>query len=116
MSILDKLRRSGAKAKEQAEQVVEQHGDKIAAGLEKTGEVASKVTGHRFDDKIDKGVSKAKERLEQHGDDASASGPAASSSDTTTSSTSQPPPTASEVAADSPPSDTDADEDAGSTT
>jgi MT0933-like antitoxin protein len=73
MSILDKFRGSANKAKEQAEHVVEQHGDKIASGIEKTGEAVSKVTGHRFDDKIDKGVSKAKERLE--GDDASASPP-----------------------------------------
>lgn len=64
MSILDKLRGSRSKAKEQAEHVVEQHGDKIATGIEKTGEVASKVTGHRFDDKIDKGVTKAKEPFE----------------------------------------------------
>jgi hypothetical protein len=71
MSILDKFRGSANKAKEQAEHVVEQHGDKIASGIEKTGEAVSKVTGHRFDDKIDKGVSKAKERLE--GNDASAS-------------------------------------------
>lgn len=73
MSILDKFRGSANKAKEQAEHVVEQHGDKIASGIEKTGEAVSKVTGHRFDDKIDKGVSKAKERLEGH--DTSASPP-----------------------------------------
>jgi MT0933-like antitoxin protein len=68
MSILDKLRGRASKAKEQAENVVDQHGDKIASGIEKTGEAASKVTGHRFDDKIDKGVSKAKERLERQDD------------------------------------------------
>jgi hypothetical protein len=75
MSLLDKLRGSRSKAKHQAEQVVEQHGDKIAGGIEKTGEAVSKATGHRFDDKIDKGVSKAKERLEQQGGDASAGPP-----------------------------------------
>lgn len=73
MSILDKFRRSANKAREQADHVVDQHGDKIATGIEKTGEAVSKVTGHRFDDKIDKGVSKAKERLE--GDNESASEP-----------------------------------------
>jgi hypothetical protein len=73
MSILDKFRGSANKAKEQAEHAVEQHGDKIATGIEKTGEAVSKVTGHRFDDKIDRGVSKAKERLEGDGGDASAS-------------------------------------------
>ncbi len=67
MSLFDKIMGSRSKAKQQAEQVVEQHGDKIATGLEKTGEAVSKVTGGRFDDKIDKGVTKAKERLEQSG-------------------------------------------------
>ncbi|HYJ69649.1 MAG TPA: antitoxin [Nocardioidaceae bacterium] len=70
MSILDRFRGSAKKAKEQAEHVVDQHGDKIASGVEKTGQAVSKVTGHRFDDKIDKGVSKAKERLEGNGADA----------------------------------------------
>jgi hypothetical protein len=69
MSLLDKLKRSRSKAKQQADQVVEQHGDKIASGIEKTGEAVNKATGRRFDDKIDKGVSKAKERLEKPGDD-----------------------------------------------
>ena len=100
MSILDKLRRSGSKAKEQADHVVEQHGDKIATGIEKTGEVASKVTGHRFDDKIDKGVTKAKEPFENHDDGTTP--PAAESSET--------PPTS-----DAPTSDLDADQDKGPT-
>jgi MT0933-like antitoxin protein len=75
MSLLDKLKRSRSKAKQQADQVVEQHGDKIASGIEKTGEAVNKATGRRFDDKIDKGVSKAKERLEQPGDDQPAAPP-----------------------------------------
>jgi hypothetical protein len=70
MSILDRFRRSAKKAKEQAGHVVDEHGDKIATGIEKTGGAVSKVTGHRFDDKIDKGVNKAKERLEQQDDSA----------------------------------------------
>ena len=70
MSLLDKFKGSRSKAKQQAEQVVEQHGDKIATGIEKTGEAVNKVTGGRFDGKIDKGVSKAKERLEQSGPNA----------------------------------------------
>lgn len=67
MSLLDKFKGSRSKAKQQAEQVVEQHGDKIASGIEKTGDAVNKVTGGRFDDKIDKGVSKAKDRLDQSG-------------------------------------------------
>jgi hypothetical protein len=91
MSILDKFRGSANKAKEQAEHVVEQHGDKIATGIEKTGDAVSKVTGHRFDDKIDKGVSKAKERLEgNHGESPSTPEPPAT----------PPPPAAPPTAAD----------------
>lgn len=92
MSILDKFRGSAKKAKEQAEHVVEQHGDKIASGVEKTGEAVSKVTGHRFDDKIDKGVSKAKERLEGNGDDASTAQASPSEPDPPTSPPPPPPP------------------------
>jgi MT0933-like antitoxin protein len=94
MSILDKLRGRASKAKEQADHVVEQHGDKIATGIEKTGEVASKVTGHRFDEKIDKGVNKAKERFEQHDDEAADDAPPS----TTTPPSTATPPTASDVA------------------
>jgi MT0933-like antitoxin protein len=101
MSILDKFRRSASKAKDQADHVVEQHGDKIATGIEKTGEVASKVTGHRFDDKIDKGVNKAKERLEHH-EDETPPGPA--------STTPEPAPEAPAASADpTPPPGDDAD-------
>jgi hypothetical protein len=96
MSILDKFRRSASKAKEQAEHVVDQHGDKIATGIEKTGEVASKVTGHRFDDKIDRGVSKAKERLEHQAESAETPpGPAS-----TVPEPPPPPPTAEAAAAE----------------
>ena len=52
MSLLDKLRGSRSKAKQQAEQIAEKHGDKI-----------------------DKGVSKAKERLDQQGGGSSAGPP-----------------------------------------
>jgi hypothetical protein len=75
MSLLDKLRGSRSKAKQQAEQIAEQHGDKIASGLDRASGAVSKATGGRYDDKIDKGVSKAKERLDQHGGGASAGPP-----------------------------------------
>ena len=75
MSLLDKLRGSRSKAKRQADQVVEQHGDKIANGLDRASGAVSKATGGRFDDKIDKGVSKAKERLDQQRGDGPAGPP-----------------------------------------
>jgi MT0933-like antitoxin protein len=110
MSILDRFRRSASKAKEQADHVVDQHGDKIATGIEKTGEVASKVTGHRFDDKIDKGVNKAKERLEHHDEGAQTPpGPASTSPEPP-----PPPPTAEAAAADEPTPEPDKDKGTGS--
>ena len=48
MSLLDKFKGSRSKAKQQAEQVVEQHGDKIASGIDKTGDAVNKATGGRF--------------------------------------------------------------------
>ena len=120
MSILDKLRRSGSKAKEQADHVVEQHGDKIATGIEKTGEAVSKVTGHRFDDKIDKGVSKAKEPFENHGGAASPAAEPTTGTPPTAETPPAPPPTteAPPTAPPAPPPtapDPDADRDKGST-
>jgi antitoxin protein of toxin-antitoxin system len=71
MSLVDKLRGSRSKAK----QAVEQHGDKIASGLDRASGAVSKATGGRYDDKIDKGVTKAKERLDQQGGGSSAGPP-----------------------------------------
>ena len=56
MSFLDKLRKK-------AGQTVEQHGDKITQGLDKAGDAVSKATKGKYDDKIGKGVGKAKESL-----------------------------------------------------
>ncbi len=78
MSLFDKLRGSRSKAKQQAEQIAEKHGDKIASGLDRASGAVSKATGGRYDDKIDKGVSKAKERLDQQG--GSSAGPSPTTS------------------------------------
>lgn len=59
------------KLKKKAEQAVDEHGDKIAQGLDKAGDMVDKKTGGKYSDKIDTGVDKAKEALEQRrsGDD-----------------------------------------------
>lgn len=62
MGMFDKL-------KKKAEQAVDEHGDKIAQGLDKAGDMADKKTGGKYSDKIDTGVDKAKEALEQHRSD-----------------------------------------------
>lgn len=56
MSFLDKLRKKAA-------ETVDQHGNKITQGLDKAGDAVSKATKGKYDDKIDKGVGKAKESL-----------------------------------------------------
>ncbi len=53
------------KAKAKLAGAVDQHGDKVADGLQKAGEVADKKTGGKYTEKIDTGVSKAKEGLDK---------------------------------------------------
>ncbi|MGH3497154.1 MAG: antitoxin [Nocardioidaceae bacterium] len=71
MSFLDKLKGtvkslggSSGDLKAKAAKAVDDHSDQISAGLDKAGEAASKVTKGKYDDKIDKGVSKAKNALD----------------------------------------------------
>jgi hypothetical protein len=47
MGLMDKLRGRAAKAKQQAEQVADKHGDKIETGLDKASKAASRRTGHK---------------------------------------------------------------------
>jgi MT0933-like antitoxin protein len=58
MGIFDKVKRSATKA-------VDEHGDKIAKGLDKAGDAADKQTKGRHGDKIDKGVGAAKDALDK---------------------------------------------------
>ena len=65
MGIFDKLRKNATK-------VVDQHGEKIASGIDKAAEAVDKRTGHKHSDKIQKGVGAAKDgldRLDQKKDD-----------------------------------------------
>lgn len=39
------------------------HGDKVAEGLDKAGELADEKTGGKFGDQIDSGVQQAKDAL-----------------------------------------------------
>ena len=43
---------------------VDSQGDKIAAGLDKAGELIDDKTGGKFGDKVDLGVDKAKDALD----------------------------------------------------
>lgn len=52
-------------AKDKLTKAVDQHGDKIAMGLDKAGEFADKKTKGKYTDKIDGGLGKAKGALEK---------------------------------------------------
>ncbi|MBV2353981.1 antitoxin [Streptomyces sp. J2-1] len=49
------------KLKEKAEDIAEEHGDRISAGLEKAGDLIDDRTGGKHGDKIDTAVDKAQE-------------------------------------------------------
>lgn len=57
MSFLDK-------AKAKLTQAVDQHGDKIAEGIDKAGRIANEKTGGKHAEKIDKATGKARDALD----------------------------------------------------
>ena len=57
MGFLDNVRK-------QAEKAVDQHGDKIAQGIDKAGSRANEKTGGKHADKIDKATGKARDALD----------------------------------------------------
>ena len=57
MSFLDKF-------KSKAKEAVDQHGDKIATGLDKAAKVVDDKTKGKYSDKIDTGVRKTKDALD----------------------------------------------------
>ena len=47
---------------DKAQDMAEQHDDKVDQGLEKAGDVADQKTGGKYDQQIDKGVDAAQQR------------------------------------------------------
>jgi hypothetical protein len=58
MGFLDKLRGKASDA-------VDEHGDKLAEGIDKAADVADQKTGGKHTDKIDSGAEKAKDALDK---------------------------------------------------
>jgi hypothetical protein len=54
--------------KDKVEDVAEEHGDKISAGLEKAGDLIDDRTGNKHSDKIDTAVDKAQEYVGKLGE------------------------------------------------
>ena len=58
MGFLDKLKKQATKA-------VDQHGDKVADGIDKAAGMVDKKTKGKYSDKIDTGRGKAKDALDK---------------------------------------------------
>ncbi|MGW3210214.1 antitoxin [Streptomyces sp. NPDC001135] len=54
--------------KDKAEDIAEAHGDKIAEGLEKAGDLIDDKTGGKHSDTIDTAVDKAQDLVEKLGE------------------------------------------------
>ncbi|MEV8537730.1 antitoxin [Streptomyces sp. NPDC051572] len=53
------------KLKDKAEEIAEEHGDKIADGLEKAGDVVDEKTDGKHSEQIDTAVDKAQDLVER---------------------------------------------------
>jgi hypothetical protein len=54
--------------KDKAEELAEAHGDTISDGLEKAGDIVDDKTDGKYTDKIETGVDKAQEYVEELGE------------------------------------------------
>jgi hypothetical protein len=64
MGLLDSVKKLGKTAKDKADDLAEQHGDKVKKGLDKVGDVVDKRTKGKHGAKIDKAVDKAKAKVD----------------------------------------------------
>lgn len=62
-SNLTRLARNSGAIRDKATRIANQHGDKIAGGIDKAAGAADDRTGGKHRDRIDKGAGKAKEAL-----------------------------------------------------
>ena len=65
MGFLDKLKGGALKARKTATKAVDDHGDKIASGIDKAADVVDRKTKGKYADKIDSGREKAKDALDK---------------------------------------------------
>jgi hypothetical protein len=50
--------------KDKAEQLVDEHGDQVSAGIDKAADLVDEKTGGSLGDKVDLGADKAKDALD----------------------------------------------------
>ncbi len=64
MGLFDTLKKNLPGLKRKAEGLVEEHDEKIKGGLDKAAKFADEKTGGKHRDKIEKGVAKAKDTVD----------------------------------------------------
>ncbi len=64
MGLLDSVKKLAKSARDKADDLAEQHGDKVKSGLDKVGDAVDKRTKGKHGDKIDKAVDKAKDAVD----------------------------------------------------
>ena len=64
MGLLDSVKKLGKTARDKADDLAEQHGDKVKSGIDKAGGLVDKRTKGKHGDKIDKAVTKAKDAVD----------------------------------------------------
>ncbi|MGB6056688.1 MAG: antitoxin [Microthrixaceae bacterium] len=69
MGFLDKFKGRAEEVKNKASDLAAEHGDKIDQGIDKAADLASKATKGKYDDKIEGAAGKAKDVVEDLGDD-----------------------------------------------
>lgn len=64
MGLLDKLKKTASQVKDKADDLAEQHGDKVKQGLDKAGGFVDKKTKGKHSEKIENVVGKAKKTVD----------------------------------------------------
>jgi len=67
MGLMDKFKGTANSLRKSADKALDQHGDKIASGVDKAGGAVNKATKGKYADKVDKGVGMAKKPLVKDG-------------------------------------------------
>jgi hypothetical protein len=64
MGLLDTLKKTARRAKDKAEDLADEHGDKVKSGIEKVGGAIDKRTKGKHAKKIDQAVDKAQDAVD----------------------------------------------------
>ena len=65
MGLLDRFKKTAEDVKDTATDLAEEHGDQDKYAFDKAADVVGDKTGHKHDDKIDKGADAAKDAVDK---------------------------------------------------